>query len=248
MSATESKKHLFIAFKTFQHYDFTNNVYRISPKDSSQNDSTVEHLKPRVILSNGVLVTCDKTNNEHTVEDISNLILTIYNLEVLGLEMLKLASNQILNTYYSIGKVRDVISYPYFVHPEQNLNVQGEDKGYFSVSIWNLQTGEMVKRLHFNFEKDGDPGGVMLRSNILVIRFKEYDDSMILMFIDDEQLELNWKYTSRHNTHDSMEPDVLRRRDSNHIRFVIHFEHQLLGYSSSNIVSDITTTNNENSI
>ena len=40
LSATESKKHLFIAFKTCQHNDFTNNVYRISPKDSSQNDST----------------------------------------------------------------------------------------------------------------------------------------------------------------------------------------------------------------
>ena len=79
-------------------------------------------------------------------------------------------------------------------------------------------------------------------------RFDEDEDSMILMFIDDEQLELNWKYTSRLSTHDSMEPDVLRRRDSNHIRIVIHFEHQLSGYSSSNIVSDITTTNNENSI
>ena len=175
LSATESKKHLFIAF---QHYDFTNNVYRISPKDIPHNDSSIENLKPRVILSNGVLVSCDTTNNEHTLVDKSNLTLTIYNLEVSGLEMFKLASNQVLNTYHSIGKVRDGISYPYFVHPEQNLNVQGEDKGYFSVSIWNLQTRELVKRLHFNFEKDGDPGGVMLRSDILVIRFKEYDDKV----------------------------------------------------------------------
>ena len=222
-SATESKKHLFIACKTVEHKFITNKVFRISPTDtdSPPNHSTIENLDPqkRVILSNGVLVTYDKTNNGHTAGNNIKVTLTIYNLEVSGLEMLKLASNQVLNTYcplpicpmYNVphphnlrgiqenGDIetiiqenrnrkietvlaRDGISYPYFVKvhglPEQNLTCQREEKGCSSVSVWNIQTGELVKKLHFNPGKDGKPRGVMLRNDILVIRLKDYDNKV----------------------------------------------------------------------
>ena len=176
-SATESKKNLFIAYSSIQH----NCITRISATDSPPNQSTIKNRKPwtRVFLSNGVLVTSEKTNNG---VDNLNLTLTIYNLEVSGMEMLKLASNQVWNTHYPLGTtVRDRISYPYFVevhgHPEQNLTVQGGE-GYFSVSVGNLQTGEVVKKLHFYLEKDGKPRGITLRNDILVIRFKDYDNKL----------------------------------------------------------------------
>ena len=203
-SATESKKHLFIACKTVEHKFITNKVFRISPTDtdSPPNHSTIENLElqTRVVLSNGVLVTYDKTNNGHTVGNNIKVTLTIYNLEVSGLEILKLASNQVLNTYCpmyhvprplrgihknrnrNIGtvQVRDGISYPYFVkvygHHEQNLAVQGKEEGHFSVSVWSLQTGELIQKLHFNPEEDGKPIGVMLRKDILVIRLRDYDN------------------------------------------------------------------------
>ena len=180
LSATESKKHLFITFNAFQDTKFTETVYRLSLTDSSAiTVETIPNSCTDFILTNGVLVTCKTTNSGPRIPVglECNLTLTTYNLEVSGTEMLKLSGEQDLNTFRSaFTLVRDCISFPYFVHTEQDVDYNPEDTiGVQTtyVSIWNLHTGELIKRLQFDLKRDGHVRGVMLKNNILVIRFKE---------------------------------------------------------------------------
>ena len=150
LSATESKKHLFITFNAFQDAKYTETVHRLSPTDCPA--ITIETIPNRCTdftLTNGVLVTCKTTNrpSRPTTGLECNLTLTTYNLEVSGKEMIKLSSAQDLKTFRpAFTMVQDCTSFPYFVHTEQDADYNPEDTiGVQTtyVSIWNLHSGEL---------------------------------------------------------------------------------------------------------
>ena len=183
LSATESKNHLFITCNVFRDPHPTGGIYyivhRISPID---NQVTVETIPKRssygdeTTLTNGMLVVRQNPGLK------SSLIVTTYNLEVSGLSMFKLSSEHDLDTFTCASQVRGCVSYPYFVHPEKDEDYYEDEfdepirtLNMEFVSIWNLDTGEMVMRLQFDLKRDGYLRGVMLKNDILAIRFKEFE-------------------------------------------------------------------------
>ena len=163
LTATESKKHLFIYWKVWEEKRL---VYRISPTDSQVTTETIPEKSWNITLANGMLISF------HLGKPI-----TIYNLEVSGMEMFKLVSEHCLDTRRPCSQVCDYVSYPYYLKPEEDVDYDSDEGSWTInnqfVSIWNLQTGEMINRLKFEWERDGYLRGVMLKNDILVIRFKE---------------------------------------------------------------------------